>query len=301
MEVYIMAEKKEYANNKLKNKTDVKSECVDNTTIYLKEIGKIPVLSQEEELKLAKTIKEGTEKEAKEARKKLLNAKPYARKYNEPLLEVIQNGNLGLLRAVETFDYTLGFKFSTYAVNWIRQSICRGHADNYRTIRLPICLQEKYYMLKKAKSKFINTNQREPTEEELANLTGLSIIEIKNLELYFLDTISLETPISEDEESVLGDMLPDKSLDGRADRITNEINKKEMENIFFQILSDREIAVVRRRFGFEDGKPETLEEIAKSVGVTRERIRQIEAKALRKLKKYLSTHHKYVDWKDWII
>lgn len=294
MEVYIMAENRDIDLISRKNS---KTEYLDSTSAYLKEIGKIPLLTPKEELKLAKTIKEGTIKEAKEARKKFLNsnlklvvpiARFYAMLYNEPLLDIIQNGNLGLMRALEHYDYTLGFKFSTYATRWIKQAITRSHAENSRTIRLPVGLQLKYLEIKKAKAMFIAKNQREPTDKEVSELTGFSVKDIKKIQLHFLDIASLETPISEDEEIVLGDTIPDRSVKGSADYILEEIIDDAVIDALDEILNERECEVIKRRLGLIYGDSETLEEVSISLGVTKERIRQIEKKALKKIREYIN-------------
>lgn len=276
---------------------------VDGTNFYLREIGKIPVLTAEKEVELAETIKFGTVEEAKAARNKLIRsnlrlvvsiAKTYARKYNEPLMEVIQEGNLGLMKAVEMFDYTLGNKFSTYATWWIEQRIKRSHADLYKTIRLPVHMHEKVIKLKKAKLEYLKNHHKEPSIEELAEIIGVSEKEVREVVYFSQDVISLETPITDDDDgSRLMDFVPDNDTKNDSNNIVNRLVIEELLNKAATTLTENENKVLRRRFGFDEGRVETLEEISGSMGITRERVRQIEAKALYKIKNYIRTHPRY--------
>lgn len=275
---------------------------VDGTNFYLREIGKIPVLTAEEEVKLAKTMKFGTVKESKAARNKLISsnlrlvvsiAKTYARKYNEPLMEVIQEGNMGLMKAVEMFDFTLGNKFSTYATWWIEQKIRRWHVDLCKTIRLPLHMHEKVLKLKKVKAEYLASHHKEPSIEELAEIMGTSEKDVREVVYFSQDVISLETPITDDDDGArLMDFVPDNDTKNDSNNIVNRLVIEELLNKAAPTLTENENKVLRRRFGFE-GRVETLEEISGSMGITRERVRQIEAKALCKIKKFIRLNSRY--------
>lgn len=276
---------------------------VDGTSYYLREIGKIPRLTKEEEEELAKKIKFGTAEEAKAARNKFINsnlrlvvsvAKKFARKYNEPLMETIQEGNLGLMRAVETFDYSKGFKFSTYAEWWIQQKIRRAHAESCQTIRLPVHMHEKVLQFKKCKTEFIIKHHKEPTVTELAEMMGeteKTIIELTNASK---EVISLETPISDDEDgAVLMDFVADEQEKNESNLTETRLLIQQLLEEVAPRLTENENMVLRRRFGFISGRVETLEEIATDMKITRERVRQIEAQALRRIKQFIKGHPRY--------
>ncbi len=279
-----------------------KKEYWDSLSVYRKEIDKIPTLTKEEEVELGKIIKEGTKTEAKEARDKLLNAnlkfaysiaREHANEKNEPLKDTIQNGNMGLLMASNHYDYSLGFRFSTYAKRWIEQQIMRANDNTSRTVRLPVSLRTKHKKIKKAQELLSINNQREPTINEISDFTGFSVKDIRKIELYFLGITSLETPISEDEEISLGDTISDKSYKGYADYITEKVINDELINDIDKILNERESEVIKRHLGLLYGDCETLEEISKSLEVSTERVRQIEKKALEKIKEYIISNQDY--------
>ncbi|HEY8418915.1 MAG TPA: RNA polymerase sigma factor RpoD [Clostridia bacterium] len=259
----------------------------DPVKMYLKDIGKVPLLTAEEEIALAERMAQGDE----EAKNKLSEANlrlvvSIAKRYvgrGMQFLDLIQEGNLGLLKAVEKFDHTKGFRFSTYATWWIRQAITRAIADQARTIRIPVHMVETINKLIRVSRQLLQTLGREPTPEEIAEEMGISVEKVREIQKIAQDPVSLETPIGEEEDSHLGDFVPDENaispsemaeiLDAR-DRV-----RKELE-----ALTAREQQVLRLRYGIYDGHPRTLEEVGKVFNVTRERIRQIEAKALRKLR-----------------
>ncbi|MDR0805058.1 MAG: RNA polymerase sigma factor RpoD [Oscillospiraceae bacterium] len=259
----------------------------DPVKIYLKDIGRIALLTQEEETDLAKRMKEGDNK----ARQRLSEANlrlvvSIAKKYvgrGLQFLDLIQEGNLGLIKAVEKFDYTKGFKFSTYATWWIRQAITRAIADQARTIRIPVHMVEKITQVKRAGNAHLHKTGKEATLEELADETQLDVTRIREIMRIAQDPISLETPIGEEEDSHLGDFIEDESALSPADAAAQAMLKKQIEEVL-ETLSDREAEVLRLRFGLKDGTPRTLEEVGQVFKVTRERIRQIEAKAIRKLR-----------------
>jgi RNA polymerase primary sigma factor len=255
--------------------------------MYLREIGKIPLLTPEEEVELAKRIEAGD----LEAKKKLMAANlrlvvSIAKKYigrGMLFLDLIQEGNLGLSRAVEKFDYRKGFKFSTYATWWIRQAITRAIADQARTIRIPVHMVETINKLIRVSRQLVQKLGREPTAEEIAKEMGIDAERVAEIQRIAQEPVSLETPIGEEEDSQLGDFLEDKELLSPDDAAANQLLREELENMIDE-LAPREREVLRLRFGLEDGHPYTLEEVGRRFGVTRERIRQIEAKALRKLR-----------------
>ncbi|MBQ7534495.1 MAG: RNA polymerase sigma factor RpoD [Stomatobaculum sp.] len=263
----------------------------DPVRMYLKEIGKIPLLTVEMEQELAKKIIEGSEAEAFEAKKRLAEANlrlvvSIAKRYvgrGMQFLDLIQEGNLGLLKAVDKFDYTKGFKFSTYATWWIRQSITRSIADQARTIRIPVHMVETINRLVRTQRQMLQELGREPTPEELAERLETPVARVRDIMQISQEPVSFETPIGEEEDSHLGDFIQDDSSQVPVDAAAERLLHEQLMNVINQ-LSDREQKVLKLRFGLVDGKPRTLEEVGKEFNVTRERIRQIEAKALRKLR-----------------
>ena len=263
----------------------------DPVRMYLKEIGKIQLLTVEMEQELAKKIIEGTEAEANEAKKRLAEANlrlvvSIAKRYvgrGMQFLDLIQEGNLGLLKAVDKFDYTKGFKFSTYATWWIRQAITRSIADQARTIRIPVHMVETINRLVRTQRQMLQELGREPTPEELAERLDTPVARVRDIMQISQEPVSFETPIGEEEDSHLGDFIQDGSSQIPVDAAAERLLHEQLMNVINQ-LSDREQKVLKLRFGLVDGKPRTLEEVGKEFNVTRERIRQIEAKALRKLR-----------------
>lgn len=259
----------------------------DPVRMYLKEIGQIKLLTMTEELELADRIAAGDE-EAKtilaEANLRLVVsiAKRYVGR-GMLFLDLIQEGNIGLMKAVEKFDVTKGYKFSTYATWWIRQAITRAIADQARTIRVPVHMVETINKLARIQRQLTLELNREPTEEELAKKMNMSVEKIRDIYKISQDPVSLETPIGEEEDSHLGDFIKDENNMSPEEYATNEMLKDEIADVLLT-LTEREEKVIRLRFGLEDGKSRTLEEVGQMFGVTRERIRQIEAKALRKLR-----------------
>ena len=259
----------------------------DPVKVYLKEIGRVPLLTPEEETALAMRIIEGDEtakKRLSEANLRLVVsiAKRYVGRGMQ-FLDLIQEGNLGLIKAVEKFDYTKGFKFSTYATWWIRQAITRAIADQARTIRIPVHMVETINKVKKVSSQLLHKNGHEPTAEEIADELVMPVDKVREIMRVAQEPVSLETPIGEEEDSHLGDFIPDDDAPAPADAASHTLLKEQLEDVLAS-LTDREAKVLRLRFGLEDGRPRTLEEVGKEFDVTRERIRQIEAKALRKLR-----------------
>ena len=259
----------------------------DPVKIYLKEIGRVPLLSPDEETELAKRMAEG----ASYAKKRLSEANlrlvvSIAKKYvgrGMQFLDLIQEGNLGLLKAVEKFDYTKGFKFSTYATWWIRQAITRAIADQARTIRIPVHMVETITKVKKVSSQLLHETGHDPSAEEIADKLEMPAERVREIMRIAQDPVSLETPIGEEEDSHLGDFIPDDDAPAPADAASLMLLKEQLNEVL-STLTDREAKVLRLRFGLEDGRSRTLEEVGKEFDVTRERIRQIEAKALRKLR-----------------
>ena len=259
----------------------------DPVKVYLKEIGRVPLLSPEEEIELAIRIIDGDEyakKRLSEANLRLVVsiAKRYVGRGMQ-FLDLIQEGNLGLIKAVEKFDYTKGFKFSTYATWWIRQAITRAIADQARTIRIPVHMVETINKVKKVSSQLLHKNGHEPTAEEVAAELDMPVDKVREIMRVAQEPVSLETPIGEEEDSHLGDFIPDDEAPAPADAASHTLLKEQLGDVL-STLTAREEKVLRLRFGLEDGRPRTLEEVGKEFDVTRERIRQIEAKALRKLR-----------------
>ena len=259
----------------------------DPVKIYLKEIGRVPLLSPDEETELAKRMAEGdsyAKKRLSEANLRLVVS--IAKKYvgrGMQFLDLIQEGNLGLLKAVEKFDYTKGFKFSTYATWWIRQAITRAIADQARTIRIPVHMVETITKVKKVSSQLLHETGHDPSAEEIAEKLEMPAERVREIMRIAQDPVSLETPIGEEEDSHLGDFIPDDDAPAPADAASLMLLKEQLNEVL-STLTDREAKVLRLRFGLEDGRSRTLEEVGKEFDVTRERIRQIEAKALRKLR-----------------
>ena len=259
----------------------------DPVRMCLKEIGRIPLLSSEEEIELAKRMEMGDE----EAEKKLSEANlrltvSIAKRYSGrgmQFLDLIQEGNLGLIKAVEKFDYRKGYKFSTYATWWIRQSITRAIADQARTIRIPVHMVETMNRVNRTSRRLLQEYGREPTPEEIAVTMNLPVERILEVSKISQEPVSLETPIGEEEDSHLGDFIQDEHVPVPSEEAAHTLLREQLEEVM-DTLSDREQKVLALRFGLEDGKPHTLEEVGRDFQVTRERIRQIEAKALRKLR-----------------
>ncbi len=259
----------------------------DPVKVYLKEIGRVPLLTADEEVELAKRMSEGDPY----ARKRLAEANlrlvvSIAKRYvgrGMQFLDLIQEGNLGLIKAVEKFDHTKGFKFSTYATWWIRQAITRAIADQARTIRIPVHMVETINKVKKVSSQLLHQNGREPTAEEIAKELDMPLNKVREIMRIAQEPVSLETPIGEEEDSHLGDFIADDDAPAPVDAASHTLLKEQLAEVL-KTLTPREEKVLRLRFGLDDGHPRTLEEVGKEFNVTRERIRQIEAKALRKLR-----------------
>ena len=259
----------------------------DPVRMYLKEIGKVPLLSAEEEVELAKRMEQGDEY----AKQKLCEANlrlvvSIAKKYvgrGMLFLDLIQEGNLGLIKAVDKFDYTKGYKFSTYATWWIRQAITRSIADQARTIRIPVHMVETINKLIRVSRQLLQENGREPTPDEIAEEMGITVEKVREILKIAQEPVSLETPIGEEEDSHLGDFIPDEDAPAPAEAAAFSMLKEQLVEVL-NTLTEREQKVLKLRFGLEDGRARTLEEVGKEFDVTRERIRQIEAKALRKLR-----------------
>ena len=259
----------------------------DPVKVYLKEIGRVPLLSSEEEVDLAIRISNGdvaAKQRLSEANLRLVVS--IAKRYlgrGMQFLDLIQEGNLGLIKAVEKFDYTKGFKFSTYATWWIRQAITRAIADQARTIRIPVHMVETINKVKKVQSQLLHQNGHEPSPDEIAEELDMQVDKVREIMRVAQEPVSLETPIGEEEDSHLGDFIPDNDAPAPADAASHTMLREQLDEVL-QSLTPREAKVLRLRFGLEDGRSRTLEEVGKEFNVTRERIRQIEAKALRKLR-----------------
>ena len=272
----------------------------DPVRMYLKEIGKVPLLSAEEEIDLAQRMEQGDES----AKKRLAEANlrlvvSIAKRYvgrGMLFLDLIQEGNLGLIKAVEKFDYRKGYKFSTYATWWIRQAITRAIADQARTIRIPVHMVETINKLIRVSRQLLQELGREPTPEEIAEEVHMSVERVREILKISQEPVSLETPIGEEEDSHLGDFIQDDNVPVPADAAAFTMLKEQLEDVL-STLTDREQKVLRLRFGLDDGRARTLEEVGKEFNVTRERIRQIEAKALRKLR-HPSRSRKLKDYLD---
>lgn len=272
----------------------------DPVKVYLKEIGTVPLLSSEEELELAKRVVEGDEK----AKKRLSEANlrlvvSIAKRYlgrGMHFLDLIQEGNLGLMKAVEKFDYTKGFKFSTYATWWIRQAITRAIADQARTIRIPVHMVETMNKVRRVSGQLLHNNGREPTPEEVAEELNMPVEKIREIMRASQDPLSLETPIGEEDDTHLGDMVPDGDALAPVEEASHVLLREQLMDVL-GTLTPRERKVLQMRFGISGGRPHTLEEVGKEFDVTRERIRQIEAKALRKLR-HPSRSKKLKDYLD---
>ena len=282
-----VAEQSSAKNDKLLQKIMNEVNIDDSVKMYLKDIGKVPLLSAEEELQLAKEMAEGNA----EAKEKLINANlrlvvSIAKRYvgrGMSFLDLIQEGNLGLMKAVDKFDYTKGFKFSTYATWWIRQAITRSIADQARTIRIPVHMVETINKLIKISRALLQKYGREPTQAEIAEAMGISEARVVEIQKIAQDPVSLETPIGEEDDSHLGDFIEDTSATAPIDAAEANMLKEQVNEIL-GTLAPREAMVLILRYGLRDNRPRTLEEVGKVFNVTRERIRQIEAKALRRLK-----------------
>ena len=273
----------------------------DPVKVYLKDIGKVPLLSSEEEVDLAIRISNGdiaARQRLSEANLRLVVS--IAKRYlgrGMQFLDLIQEGNLGLIKAVEKFDYTRGFKFSTYATWWIRQAITRAIADQARTIRIPVHMVETINKVKKVQSQLLHQNGHEPTPDEIADEIDMPVDKVREIMRVAQEPVSLETPIGEEEDSHLGDFIPDNDAPAPADAASHTMLREQLADVL-STLTPREEKVLRLRFGLEDGRSRTLEEVGKEFNVTRERIRQIEAKALRKLR-HPSRSRKLKDYLDY--
>lgn len=259
----------------------------DAVRMYLQDIGTIPLLTAEEEIDLSKRIENGDEEARQELREANLRlVVSIARKYvggNMDFLDLIQEGNIGLMKAVDKYDWRKGFKFSTYATWWIRQAITRSIADQSRTIRVPVHMVEKINRISRCQKALLQKLGREPGTKELADELGISEEIVQELLLLSQEPVSMETPIGEEADSQLGDFIPDKEAESPSDATASSMLKEQLHEVL-ATLTTREQEVLKLRYGLEDGRPRTLEEVGAQFNVTRERIRQIEAKALRKLR-----------------
>ena len=273
----------------------------DPVRMYLKEIGKISLLTAEEEVEIAKRMEAGDESAKKElAEANLRLVVSIAKRYvgrGMSFLDLIQEGNLGLMKAVDKFDYTKGFKFSTYATWWIRQAITRAIADQARTIRIPVHMVETINKLVRVQRQLVQDLGRDPLPEEIAAEMNLDVDRVREIQKIAQEPVSLETPIGEEEDSHLGDFIPDDEILSPQDAATFTLLKEQL-NTVLETLTEREKKVLTLRFGLDDGRARTLEEVGKEFDVTRERIRQIEAKALRKLR-HPSRSKKLKDYLEW--
>ena len=273
----------------------------DPVKVYLKEIGRVPLLTSEEEVELAIRISDGdvtAKQRLSEANLRLVVS--IAKRYlgrGMQFLDLIQEGNLGLIKAVEKFDYTKGFKFSTYATWWSRQAITRAIADQARTIRIPVHMVETINKVKKVQSQLLHQNGHEPSPDEIAEEIDMPVDKVREIMRVAQEPVSLETPIGEEEDSHLGDFIPDNDAPAPADAASHTMLREQLSDVL-STLTPREAKVLKLRFGLEDGRSRTLEEVGKEFNVTRERIRQIEAKALRKLR-HPSRSRKLKDYLDY--
>jgi len=293
IDVFMSVEDKDELDSDLEDElTDIinlsKKTVSDPVRMYLKEIGRIPLLTREEEIRLAQEVEAGNEKAKKDlADANLRLVVSIAKKYigrGLTFLDLIQEGNKGLIRAVEKYDWTKGFKFSTYATWWIRQAVTRSIADQARTIRIPVHMVETINKLMRTARKLMQEIGREPTPEEIGERMEMEPEKVREILKIAQNTTSLETPVGDDgDDSVLGDFIPDDKQESPYDTTSREMLRENIEEVL-QALSDRESRVLKMRFGLSGNKMMTLEEVGRKFGVTRERIRQIEAKALRKLK-----------------
>ena len=280
----------EVENEKISDSSssDSKNEAIDDPVkAYLKEIGKVPLLTSEEEIELAIRIADDDEKaKTRLAEANLRLVVSIAKRYvgrGMSFLDLIQEGNVGLLKAVDKFDYTKGFKFSTYATWWIRQAITRAIADQARTIRIPVHMVETINKVKKTTTLLLHENGRDPTAEEVGEYLNMPVDKVREIMRVVQEPVSLETPIGEEEDSHLGDFIPDDEALAPEEAASMMLLKEQLDEVL-STLTPREKKVIQLRFGIEDGRQRTLEEVGEEFGVTRERIRQIEAKALRKLR-----------------
>ena len=260
----------------------------DPVKMYLKDIGKVPLLTSEEEIDLAKRMLDGDEyakAKLSEANLRLVVsiAKRYAGRTSMQFLDLIQEGNIGLLKAVEKFDHTKGFRFSTYATWWIRQSITRAMADQARTIRIPVHMVETIHKLTRIKRQLLQELGRDPTQEEIAKAMDVSEDKVAEIQKIAQEPISIETPVGEEEDSKMADFIEDESVKSPVEVATQNLLREQLLGVI-ETLTPREQKVIRLRYGLDDSHPRTLEEVGKEFNVTRERIRQIEAKALKKLR-----------------
>ena len=294
-------EEKDWHKESVADFTAVGAGITDPVRLYLRECGATPLLTAEQEMELAKIIEQGksvtaTSEEleaASFAKQKMASANlrlvvSIAKKYpgrNMPLWDLIQEGNIGLMKAVEKFDYTKGYKFSTYATWWIRQAITRSIADQARTIRVPVHMVETINRMNRIARKLLQENGREASDEEIAKEMGIDVSKVHEAKKAAQDPISLETPIGEKEDSHLGDFIEDQKTASPEEETAATIRREQIHELLADNLTERERGVLYLRFGMDDGTPRTLEEVGKHFGVTRERIRQIESKALKKLKK----------------
>ena len=274
----------------------------DPVRMYLKEIGKIPLLTGDEEVEIAKRMENGdnsAKKELAEANLRLVVsiAKRYVGR-GMSFLDLIQEGNLGLMKAVDKFDYTKGFKFSTYATWWIRQAITRAIADQARTIRIPVHMVETINKLVRVQRQLVQELGRDPLPEEIAKEMNIEVEKVREIQKIAQEPVSLETPIGEEEDSHLGDFIPDEEILSPQDAATFTLLREQLSTVL-ETLTDREKKVLTLRFGLDDGRARTLEEVGKEFAVTRERIRQIEAKAIRKLR-HPSRSKKLKDFLEWL-
>ena len=299
-EILLSAEEEDLDMEKLDLSIPDSISIEDPVRMYLKEIGKVPLLSAEEEIELAKKMELGDQ----EAKKRLAEANlrlvvSIAKRYvgrGMLFLDLIQEGNLGLIKAVEKFDYRKGYKFSTYATWWIRQAITRAIADQARTIRIPVHMVETINKLIRVSRQLLQELGREPSPEEIAEEMNMPVDRVREIMKISQEPVSLETPIGEEEDSHLGDFLPDDNVPVPADAAAFTLLKEQLVEVL-GTLTEREQKVLRLRFGLDDGRARTLEEVGKEFNVTRERIRQIEAKALRKLR-HPSRSRKLKDYLD---